>query len=261
MPTLLSFTNAFSMNEKTSVSNVQLLEKQLDGGSVQAAIDLAAIIGVKHDETAECDQCNRIANYFIIAFQSTKSQPINATLFTLVTQTIDLVQSHNNTNYSWLTILIKELRDLQKRIKEDTQIEDKYVPLPLPTHFQLQLPEHDTVEEQYGRAIRIAIYHCRASRNTENAMHYFRKCVSILPTPFDYSSLQQSAKQRLMESRPLFKTCSTSSSISSGGNMTCASCGVEKKRMPVCSKCKSQSYCSIRCIKTHKSIHAIDCHQ
>ncbi|KAI9299413.1 hypothetical protein BJ944DRAFT_274252 [Cunninghamella echinulata] len=39
----------------------------------------------------------------------------------------------------------------------------------------------------------------------------------------------------------------------------CGNCGLEKKAMPVCAKCKTQRYCSAKCLKTHKPIHDTVC--
>lgn len=147
-------------------------------------------------------------------------------------------------------------------------------------------------EENYRRAIRITIYNCRAlvceqSNEINQAIIYYRKCASVRPTPFDQQRhLQQTAlaaMQRLVQSsatssstlskRPIFHpgfmssesictsgTASSASSLtSSTSNMCCTQCGIEKPVMPVCAKCKVQPYCSVRCMKSHKSVHDSVC--
>jgi hypothetical protein len=151
--------------------------------------------------------------------------------------------------------------------------------------------ESENEEENYRRAIRITIYNCRAlvyeqSNEINQAIIYYRKCASVRPTPFEQQQHFQhtalAAMQRLIQSAPLSptlkqrpiyysafmssdSTCtsgtvsSASSLTSSKSNMCCSQCGIEKWMMPVCAKCKTQPYCSVRCMKSHKSIHDSVC--
>ena len=147
-------------------------------------------------------------------------------------------------------------------------------------------------EGSYRRAIRITIYNCRAlvyeqSNELNQAIIYYRKCAAVRPTPFESQQhTQQSAlaaMHRLLQSLPappLLKqrsssyystilgseSASSSTTVSSASssasikvNMSCSGCGIEKSVMPVCAKCKAQPYCSVRCMKSHASIHASVC--
>ncbi|KAI8061694.1 hypothetical protein BC940DRAFT_322509 [Gongronella butleri] len=56
-------------------------------------------------------------------------------------------------------------------------------------------------------------------------------------------------------------TVSLSSASSTSSIKSCGQCGLEKLAMPVCAKCKSQRYCSFKCMKAHRSIHASSCNK
>ncbi|GAA5805113.1 hypothetical protein HPULCUR_010626 [Helicostylum pulchrum] len=196
---------------------------------------------------------------------------------------------------SWFGIVTSELWEFAKRLKEESYQCDLHVPMMLVKTSSSSSSsssgesdggsgsEYDDNEESYRRSIRITIYNCRAlvyeqSSEFSQAIIYYRKCASVRPTPFESQQhLQQSALlaiQRLLQlfpaappkQRPTYSsfrsfdsasttTTSSSSSISSRSSMCCSQCGIEKLAMPVCAKCKVQPYCSVRCMKSHKSVH------
>ncbi|KAI8647644.1 hypothetical protein BD408DRAFT_408263 [Parasitella parasitica] len=197
----------------------------------------------------------------------------------------------------WFDLITAELWEFAKQLKEESFERDLHVSAVMPFGERNSVDslvsetgssggdEHE--EEIYRRAIRITVYNCRAlvfeqSNEVNQAILYYRKCASVRPTPFEpQQHLQRSALatiQRLMEaSRPSIKhkntfsstftfesssSSSTSSSVSSSSNShttTCSYCGIEKSVMPVCSRCKSQPYCSVRCVKAHKLVHQTSC--
>ncbi|ORX55627.1 hypothetical protein DM01DRAFT_1335019 [Hesseltinella vesiculosa] len=63
--------------------------------------------------------------------------------------------------------------------------------------------------------------------------------------------------------RPGMSPTPSSISLSSGSSIasvkSCGQCGLEKIAMPVCAKCKSQRYCSLKCMKSHQPAHALLC--
>ncbi|KAI8968017.1 hypothetical protein BDF20DRAFT_898408 [Mycotypha africana] len=323
MPTLL-FTNSslerLSDNEKSSTATSftltkenqvrRNLEQQLKQGSIRAAVELSLMMSFKHDVSTatECYRCDKLAKYYLAAFRFAKNaQPIecNPTLLQLVQQAIELVQSHADIgrvhHLPWLPMIMDELRELCKQIKEESRDSDRIVPLPLRTDMEEEEEvEEDAEEEEEGgsemyyssgynsrmkdsfaRAIRISIYHCRASfcedLDSNKAITYYRKCLSVRPsTVSEAKKLQSSAKVALRhliadrynkyagtatETRPHLpsRTSSVSSGASSSCSMACANCGVEKRGMPVCSKCKSTYYCTVRCLKAHKAVHDLEC--
>ncbi|KAL7309211.1 hypothetical protein PS15m_011316 [Mucor circinelloides] len=222
----------------------------------------------------------------------------NSDLFDLTWQMTNLVLSHRETNkyqyLHWFDLITAELWEFAKQLKEESYECDVHVPMALGKRGSIDSLASDTSggsshhdEENYRRAIRITIYNCRAlvceqSNEIDQAIVYYRKCASVRPTPFEpQQHLQQTAlatMQRLMESsRPSIKhkstfsstftfesssSSSTKSSASSCSNphtATCSNCGIEKLVMPVCARCKSQPYCSVRCVKAHKSAHEATC--
>jgi hypothetical protein len=262
MPTALISNVFHSTNEKSLLQdNTSELERQLKQGSVEAATQLASVVECKHDDG--CYQCSKVADYYLTAFRLTRNkQPIicNALLFHLVEQTVDLIHCHLEVSkihhLPWVSLLINELRELGKQLKDESSEPDRMVPLPLLMTEDQEKVVDVAINEAYGRAIRITIYYCRATLYEEvdinKSISYYRKCVSVIPTQFDAQMLQQSARtalQHLTADRP--KLPSRTSSVSSASSSSCSNCGIEKRGMPVCSKCKSQYYCGVRCLKAH----------
>ncbi|KAI8379026.1 hypothetical protein BD560DRAFT_33896 [Blakeslea trispora] len=223
----------------------------------------------------------------------------NSLLFELVWQMTNLVLAHREANkhqyLQWFDSITTELWDFAKQLKEESFECDSHIPLDGMAKRRsidsTQSDESENDEENYRRAIRITIYNCRAlvceqSNEISQAIVYYRKCAAVRPTPFEpQQHLQQAAlaaMQRLIESsRPISQlrhkntlssvfTCdsiSTSSTVSSASNsvlsartsMQCTHCGLEKLTMPVCARCKTQPYCSVRCMKSHKEAHQTNC--
>jgi hypothetical protein len=286
MPILLQNTQEFhsTTNEKTPFDNSterMILERQLEQGSVQAAIQLASTTECKHDHFSSCYNCDKVANYYLVAFRSIiNKQPIicNSLLLGLVEQTVDLIHCHLQVSrirhLPWLPVLMSELRELGKQLKDESSEPDRLVPLPLPVEQDQESINRVPINESFARAIRITIYYCRATLcediDTNKSISYYRKCVSVRPTQFDTQNLQQSARTALQHliadqdkysNRPRLPSRTSSVSSSSSNSMSCSNCGIEKRGMPVCSKCKSQYYCGIRCLKAHKPVHELECHQ
>ena len=144
------------------------------------------------------------------------------------------------------------------------------------------------VEACYNRVIRIMLYYTRAQA-TLHAFKYYKKCMDVsLPCcgPTHVRALaehfrdlaakgleEEEEKQqdptnpsKKMSARSMsvssYRSSSSSqsgSSFNSTSSATCARCGVEKRAMPVCAKCKAQAYCSIRCLKAHQTVHQESC--
>ncbi|KAL7313227.1 hypothetical protein PS15m_007000 [Mucor circinelloides] len=290
MPTLLLSSSKTFVNEKSPlIHQNDLLERQLkQDGSIEAAYQLASTTEYIHDAQGKCFNCDKIANYYLAALRLNKrKQPmqLNAMLLAIVQQTIALIQSHvdvsRTTHLPWLPVLMTELRELGKLVKDDSVQADRYIPLSLPVNASTQCQQPLSMREEYGRTIRISIYHCRANlcedMDLNKAITYYRKCLSVHPTQLDFQhqKLQSSAKIALEHLiadqhkddkstiRPKLpsRTSSVSSGASSSCSMSCSNCGVEKRGMPVCSRCKSQYYCGIRCLKAHKPVHDLECRQ
>jgi hypothetical protein len=176
-------------------------------------------------------------------------------------------------------MITHELWDFAKRLKEESSECDLHVSTDGKRGSIDSTNSMNSEDENYKRAIRITIYSCRAqvceqSNEEKQAIIYYRKCASVRPTPFEAQQhLQQTAlatMQRLLieSARPTSSysisstssrsTCSSTTTISRP-IMTCSHCGIEKLVMPVCARCKTQPYCSVRCIKSHKSIHSTTC--
>lgn len=285
MPSILSSKRTPSLqriNEKSPLMpSRDNLEHQMQQGSIEAAFTLASITEYRHDQV--CHNCDTIASYYLSAFGLVKSNPTierNSLLLALVQQTILFIQCHldisRETHIAWLPMLMAELRTLGKSIKDQSAEPDRFVSLPNMDQVSNDIYIDDSIEGDYGRAVRISIYHCRAvlceDIDTTKSIFYYRKCVSVRPSPLESQKLQQSAKLALQhlitdghkyaaDTRPRLpsRTSSVSSGASSSCPMSCSNCGVEKRGMPVCSKCKSQYYCGVRCLKAHKPVHDLEC--
>lgn len=199
---------------------------------------------------------------------------------------------------NWFDVISEELWEFAKQLKEESYECDLHIPTNGvykrgsidSTHSDSSSSGYEDDEENYRRAIRINIYNCRAlvyeqSNEVNQAIIYYRKCAAVRSTPFEpQQHTQQSAlaaMHRLIKSSPAsptlkqrasyssaFMSCdslassttvSSASSTSSKSNVSCANCGIEKSTMPVCAKCKVQRYCSVSCMKTHKSVHTSVC--
>lgn len=146
------------------------------------------------------------------------------------------------------------------------------------------------VEACYSRVIRIMLYYTRAQA-TLRAAKYYKKCMDVaLPCcgPSHIHALaehfrdlaakgleEEEKQQELQDSTSPSKKMSvrsmsvssyrsssssqSGSSFNSTNSATCTRCGVEKRAMPVCAKCKAQAYCSIRCLKAHQTVHQESC--
>lgn len=287
MPSLLLSNSAVSFernNEKSPLitGDRSNLERQLELGSIEAACQLASLTEYKHDEIHGCYNCDLISKYYILGFELANSRQLecNSVLLGLVQQVIQFIQCHldisRQEHVSWIPDLMNKLRELGKKIKDESSETDRYVSLPPTNQMETMRTEVISIDNsmngEYGRAIRISIYYCRAALcedvDTTKSISYYRKCVSVRPSPLESQNYQQSAKLALLHliadhatNRPRLpsRTASVSSGASSSCSMSCSNCGVEKRGMPVCSKCKSQYYCGVRCLKAHKSIHEAEC--
>jgi hypothetical protein len=253
--------------------------------SIKDLIQLASQVNVKHGANG-CYQCHIVCGYYMKALKYAREQePVvcNQDLFELVSEMINLVLSHRETStyqlLPWFDMLTLELWDFAKQLKEESIENDLFIPasgIIRQDSIDSDEDEEDD-EEVYKRAIRVSIYHCRAlvseqHKDMEQALVYYRKCASVRPTVFEpQPSLQKnafSALQRLHSTRPTLTLKHRSSSAyssdshsysSSQSFLFCSNCGTEKQRMPVCAKCKIQPYCSVRCMKSHKSTHELTC--
>ncbi|KAI8987035.1 hypothetical protein BDB01DRAFT_784361 [Pilobolus umbonatus] len=258
------------------------LEHQLEHGSVQATLLLASMAHSNH--VGNCKYCEIIGYYYTRTL--TVTNQVNELLYTVVQQAVELIQSHldivKNRHLPWYPVLINKLREIGKHIKDESTDVDAFVPLS-PVIVQPKedngkgLIRWEDPSMVYGRAIRISIYYCRATLYEESDMnksiHYYRKCLSVHPPTLEQARIvQQSARLALSHliadqqkyaaddiPRLASRTSSVSSVASSSGSRSCANCGIEKKTMPVCSKCKVSYYCGVRCLKAHKPAHSLEC--
>ncbi|CAO3692768.1 unnamed protein product [Rhizopus stolonifer] len=214
-----------------------------------------------HEES--CSQCVHMSKYCGKALHSSRTHSFvrcDSDLFQLVELSIQLIQYHAEHTCSWIPALLHELFELSKQIKEESAEVDR---------LTLLEEEESTEEDGWDRAIRISIYYCRASlyeqQNMQRALEYYRKCLCVRPSKHT-NLVQRSARlalEQLGQShiRPYFPSRTSSvSSKGSAAHKSCSNCGREKRGMPVCSQCKSQYYCTVRCLKEHKPIHALECH-
>lgn len=269
----------------------QLDMEKLRQHSLSDVIRLASQANMRHDANG-CDQCHVVAEYYTTAIRyARESEPIqcNDELFDLVWRMTNLVLAHRETNkyqfLGWFDMVTAELWDFAKQLKDESWDRDNYINSTTSLQFLSDSEDEEASEEEnYRRAMRITIYNCRALvceqyNQKSQAVIYYKKCASVRSTPFEHQQyLQQSALtaiQRLADTnRPLPPSkirsysgfsgfSSDASSTSTSGSNTsfsaCSNCGLEKMNMPVCAKCKTQPYCSVRCMKSHKSIHESIC--
>ncbi|KAI7897551.1 uncharacterized protein BX663DRAFT_527802 [Cokeromyces recurvatus] len=243
------------------------------------AVTAAAVTATEF--TNCCDkQCNTLAREYLNYIRSTTTyqkqimMACNTRLLSTVQGSIELIQAHRLRQTSWLPHLLKELCQLGKLIKDASVEVDRVIPFSSLYSIEERIASSSSsssscpsIYEAYGRAIRISIYYGRAVLyyNDDKFIYYCHKCISVHPPPthIDTSTqrLQQMALKYLTTTHKRPKLPSRTSSFSSFMSLstTCSNCGVEKKGMPVCSKCKVQSYCSLQCLKAHKPIHTLEC--
>ncbi|KAI9249539.1 hypothetical protein BY458DRAFT_525515 [Sporodiniella umbellata] len=260
--------------------------EQKGGYSIKEYVQLASQVNTKHDSQG-CYQCSRVCGYYMAALKCARErEPIRChqDLFELVSGMVQLALSHRETStyqvLPWFDMMTLELWDLAKQLKEESKLSDLHQPIQALYDGEEEEEEEEGIETQeaYLRAIRIAIYHCRAlvceqHKEIDLAVVYYRKALSVRPSPLE-PSLQSQAKAallRLLPSQPMtsrpsstlkhsshsFSSCD--SSLSSSSTQPCAHCGLEKPKMPVCSRCRVQPYCSVKCIKAHQPIHLLNC--
>ncbi|KAI8089862.1 uncharacterized protein BX664DRAFT_334102 [Halteromyces radiatus] len=232
----------------------------------------------KHDEKG-CQQCDLVAMYYRQALHGSRQQEQSDDVLELVWQMTKMLLEHMETrlyhHLDWFDPMAHDLWMYAKWLKEDQP------------------------EEPVENAIRITIYHCRAAiyqydggmENLYKARLYYRKCLA-LSTSFDTQQDLQNNASSFLSDHPLVlvtptfspsssssllsnhppslqsptSISSTPSSISLSSSTTssfaisaCGQCGLEKKAMPVCAKCKYQRYCSIKCLKQHQPSHTLVC--
>ncbi|KAI7861069.1 hypothetical protein BDC45DRAFT_493457 [Circinella umbellata] len=162
---------------------------------------------------------------------------------------------------------------LAKRLKQQEDIEE-----PSFVNEQQPLPHCQAI--CYRRAIRILIYYFRAQHYHPK---YYKKCIQV-PEPCSccpsdvqetISEIQHSATNKSIDTSTTATTSnkflttssrtmsvssySTNSSYASSTSSNCSHCGIEKRAMPVCARCKSQTYCSNKCRMAHQPIHQREC--
>ncbi|KAI8877352.1 hypothetical protein K501DRAFT_288431 [Backusella circina FSU 941] len=262
--------------------------------SLSEAIYLASQVNMKHNAKG-CDQCDMVAQYYITALRFARdSEPIqcNENLYDLIWRMTNLVLAHRETNtyqhLNWFNSVTSELWEFAKQLKDESWECDSFVQvggIKQTSTDSLFTYEDESISEEdhYRRAMRITIYNCRAlvceqNNDSNQAIIYYKKCASVRPTPFEpQQHLQQSAltalKNLISSSRQTIvslrssssntistvNSASTSTSRSASICISCSNCGKEKENMPVCSRCRSTPYCSVRCMKTHKSEHSLTC--
>jgi hypothetical protein len=262
--------------------------------SLSEAIHLASQVNMKHNAKG-CDQCDMVAQYYITALRYARdSEPIqcNENLYDLIWRMTNMALAHRETNtyqhLKWFSLVTSELWEFAKQLKDESWECDAYVQVgaiqhattdPLFTYEDEPISE----EDHYRRAMRITIYSCRAlvceqNNDINHAIIYYKKCTSVRSPPFEpQQHLQQSALaalQRLISSSrqiidssksdssntiSTINSPSTSTSRSASICIACSNCGKEKENMPVCSRCRSTPYCSVRCMKAHKTEHSLLC--
>ncbi|KAI9314169.1 hypothetical protein BX666DRAFT_1879791 [Dichotomocladium elegans] len=185
----------------------------------------------------------------------------------------------------WFDGLAKGLWHLAKHLKDETRAPDCHVITTLsndggqPTII-ISEPDHSLVvdnEDDIRRAIRIVVYNCRAhvyrqNAKVDKAIVYLRKCLAVcpprvldIPQQLQLQYLRESAQEALqillLQTQSTPSRCGSISSSDSKGSTstTCGHCGMEKRAMPVCAKCRSRSYCSRRCLVADKQAHDREC--
>ncbi|KAI8344730.1 hypothetical protein BC941DRAFT_409479 [Chlamydoabsidia padenii] len=112
------------------------------------------------------------------------------------------------------------------------------------------------------QAIQVIIYHCRASiyyhqKDWVRTIQVCRKCVGVSSSLPKIGLLQAQATSMLEQCLVRINKSHVPSSMM----MVCALCSTEKRAMPVCAQCKSQPYCSIKCLKQDQVRHSSQCHR
>ncbi|SAM00370.1 hypothetical protein [Absidia glauca] len=283
MPSTLLFPNIIQTDNR-NISSIMVNECPLSPSSSiqgdQSWINfLSSAIALgrqrKHGEKG-CQQCDTVALYYRQALMDSKQHNMDELVLELVWQMTKMLMEHMETRLyhqlGWFGIMAQDLYQYAKWLKEDRE------------------------EGDMENAIRITIYHCRAAIHQHDgdlnkARLYYQKCLA-LSTEFETQLSIQHAASVFVSRHPLTvstpslihssnsdysyfslppslqspsSVSSTPSSVSVSSSSSlpflthCGYCGMEKKAMPVCAKCKSQRYCSSRCLKDHQSTHALVC--
>ncbi|KAI9011852.1 hypothetical protein CLU79DRAFT_771602 [Phycomyces nitens] len=243
--------------------------------ALQHALQATSRIHTRHTSYV-CHGCDAVAAQYLKAIRFVRqNEPIQCSsdLLQLVCKIADLALSHTKASHheylNWSEIMLQDLWDFGKQLKDESHEASLYPTLG--DQYQARLCGQD----DYRRAIRITIYSCRANvyeqlKDVPRAMAYYRKCLAISAPFDDQENIQDCARAAMAANgisedvdsmgRPAIGSSSSSfSSVSSSSSASCANCGIEKRAMPICAKCKTQAYCSARCLVSHKPIHEPSC--
>ncbi|KAI9276010.1 hypothetical protein BY458DRAFT_546224 [Sporodiniella umbellata] len=179
----------------------------------------AYFLNALHQEQCECA---RLSNYCEQLLES-KGIACDEGIFRWVELAVRMLEAHEEQYFPWQTSLLQTLEAFNHHLQQRAL-------------------------QEWEREAHITIYQFLASFKRPKALG---QCLS--------PSTKRSARYE-QPSRPYLP--SRTSSVSSQGSafyQSCANCGKEKRGMPVCSQCKSQSYCTLRCLKEHQPVHQLDC--
>lgn len=275
-----------------------MLQEAWKHGSIKATLELARSENVTHDAKSQiCTRCDNVAEYFLLALQYLNhiQESIFCTqeLLDLVVVVSQLLVDHcplyQDTSYQspWFSAVAENLWALGKQLKDESTENDYQISTIV---HAAQVASHVLIEdigihaskdmvaeeqEDYRRAIRITIHHCRAHiyqrrGKIDKALVHFRKCVAVRPPmkrELEHQRLMRHsallAMQRLsVVDENIHTSKSRTSSVSSESSSTtvvCGNCGVEKRSMPVCARCRIQTYCGRQCLSAHKGTHDLEC--
>lgn len=244
----------------------------------------------KHTEKG-CEQCHVIAMYYRHALYELKlaNEVSEEKTLTLIWEMTQMLLEHMETRVfhylSWFDMMARDLWQFAKWLKEDKneadienairitiyhcraclyQQENNLIKariyfrkcLSLETSYEIQqllqntatafLEQHPSIEPSLSSNSLFGGY------NHHQPRHHNSRQSSISSTASTTSSNYASS------------TASDNTSLSSttaivSPEKVCGNCGLEKKAMPVCAKCKTQRYCSAKCLKNHKPIHDTVC--
>ncbi|KAI8342543.1 hypothetical protein BC941DRAFT_413093 [Chlamydoabsidia padenii] len=218
----------------------------------------------KHGERG-CQLCDMIAYYYRQTLAESTQHDMDPVVLGLVWEMTKMLLEHLEArlyhSLDWFGEMARDIWQYAKQLKEKE------------------------ADGELEKAIRITIYHCRAlicqqDGDLIKAKVYFRKCVSLSTVFAQQQVLQDAASTFLVHTPssiysshsgssyfnlpPLLQSpssISSASTVSSSSStpILCGHCGLEKKTMPICAKCRSQRYCSSKCLKEHQPIHALSC--
>ncbi|ORZ03636.1 hypothetical protein BCR43DRAFT_483689 [Syncephalastrum racemosum] len=182
----------------------------------------------------------------------------------------------------WLEQVQREIWDLGKQLKDESVESDYVTPGDGREQEVWGVAQQQDDQELYRRAIRISIYFSRAllyqhQHNLDKALMYYRKCLSVRPVPRQLFETQYQVQQSAWETMEALQsrheqmlheasisttsldTSSESSESSTSSPRSCGQCGAERRVMPVCARCRTQAYCSRRCLTEHQPVHKTTC--